>query len=711
MTRMASRRPVTAAAVFVVAVLLFGGIAGLVQAGDGEATVDAFRTVVPERGERGSYTAVPTGAWTEAGEEPFTFLSYTWVEDEVVRGKNGTQMVVNRVDVVSHLFQDSFASDEAKWVPIEAPARFDPATGGQVEFLYTSVSDHDLDPSSSVPAADSTSNLDTFIRFRSPLAPEGWRPDCLFRHPFQTDIAQDPFLARCSVPGLGHGMWGGAEVVGRVTDPDFGRVLHVKFGGSDDAMYNVSLELWYAPSFSVPVRFSYWSDFEDGGLDAVLTGHEPGAGPLPDAAKVDPDPLSPIRLVPRSIDGLDDPGHVYPLAQALADAADWQPYADYRAVHPDAEVYQAGLTKHERDTGTSWEWGITLDDEGSRFGFSASRPQPVLDTWLPVVEDASLREVEEEFLQDAPVPGSLPDEVPVLADLFTWHEAFKDERPQTWSFELGCVPMDLAIDCVPGSVSVGNTRLELSYIDFYVPGGPPGLAIRSDGMAFGLDGAFWHLVTVGLSMGQTPNAYAAIVGGDGQEDAPVMGSVGGFWSPPSPAQAAGVGFLALVLAGLYYFWPSIKALPFLGGFSRLKKDEIEDHPNRAAIMEAVRAEPGLHFQQIRRRTGLANGSAVHHISQLEAKGLLSTRKTGAYTCYFARGEVGRDEMDAAGVARSDGARRVLDAVRDWPGASNGDIARVTGLSAGTVSHHLRRLGDAGAVTIGRGPRGLEVQAA
>jgi len=35
-----------------------------------------------------------------------------------------------------------------------------------------------------------------------------------------------------------------------------------------------------------------------------------------------------------------------------------------------------------------------------------------------------------------------------------------------------------------------------------------------------------------------------------------------------------------------------------------------------------------------RRTGLRNGTAVHHVRKLEQAGLVAARPLGRYTCYF-----------------------------------------------------------------------------
>lgn len=56
--------------------------------------------------------------------------------------------------------------------------------------------------------------------------------------------------------------------------------------------------------------------------------------------------------------------------------------------------------------------------------------------------------------------------------------------------------------------------------------------------------------------------------------------------------------------------------------------------------------------------------------------------------------------------QSEGARRILAAIKAHPGGSASDVSQATGLSAAVVSHHLQRLGAAGLVEVARNGRSL-----
>lgn len=170
-----------------------------------------------------------------------------------------------------------------------------------------------------------------------------------------------------------------------------------------------------------------------------------------------------------------------------------------------------------------------------------------------------------------------------------------------------------------------------------------------------------------------------------------------FALPVSPEAVAGVGFAALVAAAVYYFWPAVKGLPVLAGFSRIQDDKLLDHPRRAQVLQLVQAEPGIHFQDMGRRLNLGRGTLEHHLRKMIAAGILTKVVNGGYACYFPKGTVDRRVMNAAPVLRSGGGRSVFDAVRAQPGQSSRQIAATLGLAPSTVSYHLKRLEEAGLV--------------
>src|SRR5205814_1837843 len=104
---------------------------------------------------------------------------------------------------------------------------------------------------------------------------------------------------------------------------------------------------------------------------------------------------------------------------------------------------------------------------------------------------------------------------------------------------------------------------------------------------------------------------------------------------------------------LYWIWPKAKLLAALGLFSRLERGELLNHPARARLAQLVEANPGIHFHDLARQAGLANGSAVHHLRKLTDAGHVSLRRSGRYTCYFPGDRVEPTQAAAAPILKSD----------------------------------------------------------
>ena len=162
----------------------------------------------------------------------------------------------------------------------------------------------------------------------------------------------------------------------------------------------------------------------------------------------------------------------------------------------------------------------------------------------------------------------------------------------------------------------------------------------------------------------------------------------------APAVVATVTLAGLVLAA--GAWLARGALlPF---YSRLAPSRILAHPNRAQIHDLLQATPGLTTSDLSRSTGLARVVVQHHIRMLEAHRLVARREDGRARRFFVpEAAPGRDEMLIEAALRDDSRRRVAETLLAHQGATQRQLADLTGLSQRLVSYHLGRLESAGLV--------------
>ena len=176
---------------------------------------------------------------------------------------------------------------------------------------------------------------------------------------------------------------------------------------------------------------------------------------------------------------------------------------------------------------------------------------------------------------------------------------------------------------------------------------------------------------------ETTLSPKASTAGRANKDAPVVS--------PGVAVAAAAGTAAMM------WLVKLLVAPL---FSRVRKDSALDQEVRATLQDLIEAEPGIHLNELMRRTKRGAGTVRHHLAKLEDVGLVKSRLGSGFLCYFPT-QAGATAMGAAGVTKSDGARRVLAAAR--AGGTAAELARRTGLAPGTVDYHLARLATAGVV--------------
>ena len=107
------------------------------------------------------------------------------------------------------------------------------------------------------------------------------------------------------------------------------------------------------------------------------------------------------------------------------------------------------------------------------------------------------------------------------------------------------------------------------------------------------------------------------------------------------------------------------------------------HPRRAGIVALVRAQPGLTLADLRRRMGMSNGVARHHVALLEAAGLVRTVPDGTLRRLWPVGEPAR----AVPPLRE----RVAETVQTRGRVSSADLAHQLGVSRQALHYHVKRL--------------------
>jgi predicted transcriptional regulator len=113
--------------------------------------------------------------------------------------------------------------------------------------------------------------------------------------------------------------------------------------------------------------------------------------------------------------------------------------------------------------------------------------------------------------------------------------------------------------------------------------------------------------------------------------------------------------------------------------------------SRRKIYEIIEENPGLHFRELERRTGIAIGSLQYHLEFLQKKHLIKTFRQGKFLRYYSVKESVVEEKAAMSFLRKPSARKIILFLFDKGKANNLDISKAVELSPSTTSWHLDQL--------------------
>lgn len=176
-----------------------------------------------------------------------------------------------------------------------------------------------------------------------------------------------------------------------------------------------------------------------------------------------------------------------------------------------------------------------------------------------------------------------------------------------------------------------------------------------------------------------------------------LASVGTTTDPPLPQpppsesgreHARWVGLGALALGGALALRRAVP--PLVALYWRTRRDRLLEHPVRAAMVEAVRDEPGITPAELQRRLGIADGQLDHHLRRLVQSGSVQkVAADGARRLYLA---------GAAPPGVVPLADRIRDALRDGD-ASAREVAARVGVSPQHARYYLEKMRSEGAVRV------------
>lgn len=137
----------------------------------------------------------------------------------------------------------------------------------------------------------------------------------------------------------------------------------------------------------------------------------------------------------------------------------------------------------------------------------------------------------------------------------------------------------------------------------------------------------------------------------------------------------------------------------------IMEDEALNLDSRRKLYELIEENPGLHFRELERRTGIVVGSLQYHLEFLQKKHLIKSFRQGKFLRYYSVRESVVEEKAAMSFLRKPSARRIILFLLEKKKANNLEVSNAVNLSPSTTSWHLDQLVEEG--VIGKEKRGRE----
>ncbi|MEW5760579.1 MAG: winged helix-turn-helix transcriptional regulator [Candidatus Thermoplasmatota archaeon] len=115
------------------------------------------------------------------------------------------------------------------------------------------------------------------------------------------------------------------------------------------------------------------------------------------------------------------------------------------------------------------------------------------------------------------------------------------------------------------------------------------------------------------------------------------------------------------------------------------KEKILNHYTRGKIHGYITANPGEHYNSIKEALALSNGILAYHLNVLEREGYIKSMPDGMYRRFYPK------SMSLPTNGHKKMQEIIANIIKEKPGISQKEIAKIVGLSTATVSYHIQIL--------------------
>ncbi|MBN1214077.1 MAG: winged helix-turn-helix transcriptional regulator [Candidatus Lokiarchaeota archaeon] len=136
---------------------------------------------------------------------------------------------------------------------------------------------------------------------------------------------------------------------------------------------------------------------------------------------------------------------------------------------------------------------------------------------------------------------------------------------------------------------------------------------------------------------------------------------------------------------------------FPKGVHRLSLDEVLENENRNKIIDLILETPGMHFNELLRKTNLNPGNLVWHLEILNVYKVIKKQTMENYVVYLPYIEKNPISNIDLKLQKSEFTLKILKIIEDDPGIWNTKISENLNINRKTIEYHIRKLEDLGLI--------------
>jgi parallel beta-helix repeat protein len=136
---------------------------------------------------------------------------------------------------------------------------------------------------------------------------------------------------------------------------------------------------------------------------------------------------------------------------------------------------------------------------------------------------------------------------------------------------------------------------------------------------------------------------------------------------------------------------------FLPLYTRINRKEVLNHETRGRIRGMIESDPGIRYNELKKKLKLQNGVLTYHLHVLEREGYIKSRNNGIYKHFFTG-----DMILPKNIVRMKGVQKIIfREILENPGVSQKKIAHLIGGSTSTVNYNINIMAKHGIIELKR----------